>query len=190
MFEMNIDGVVAREFVRAIAGAAFAAALVFGCNAHGAVLSAGAGGFEVSESAHIAASPDKVYQAITTPSRWWDSAHTFSKDAANLSLDPKAGGCWCEHLPDGGSAEHMVVVWAAPGKALRLHGTLGPLQGLGAAGALTFKITPSKDGSDVELHYAVGGYSKDGLEGLAAPVDQVLGSQLARLKAFIEATTR
>jgi hypothetical protein len=154
--------------------------------ASGAVLSAAPDGFEVSEAAHIAAAPDKVYAALVTPSRWWDPVHTFSRDASNLSLEPRAGGCWCERLPDGGSVEHMVVVWADPGKALRLHGTLGPLQGLGAAGALTFTIKPAEVGSDIEMRYTVGGYTKDGLGGLATPVDSVLGDQLNRLKSFVE----
>jgi len=158
--------------------------------ARAAVLSAAANGFEVSETAHISATPDKVYAALVTPSRWWDPNHTFSKDASNLSLDPRANGCWCEKLPDGGSVEHMVVVWADEGKTLRLRGALGPLQGLGAAGALTFTIRPAAGGSDIELRYAVGGYSKGGLDSLATPIDQVLGEQLIRLKSFVETSAQ
>lgn len=129
-----------------------------------------------------------MYAAIGAVSRWWDSAHTFSKDASNLSLDMRAGGCWCERLADGGSVQHLVVVWAAPGKALRLKGALGPLQGMAVEGTLTFKIAAARDGSDVELRYAAGGYAKDGLDKLAAPVDGVLGEQLVRLKTYAESS--
>jgi len=154
--------------------------------AHAAVDGAGASGFSVSEAAHIAAAPDKVYAALIVPSRWWSSAHTFSHDAANLSLDARAGGCWCETLAGGGSVQHMTVVYIAPGHALRLRGALGPLQAMGADGALSFALKPGHDGTDVTLTYAVGGYSKEGFSELAGIVDGVLGEQLQRLKRAVE----
>lgn len=168
-----------------VAAAIGLAGLCFIAGAKAAVVSSAPNGFEVSETAHIAALPQQVYAAIGKVSRWWDAAHTFSKDASNLSLDMRAGGCWCERLPDGGSVEHMTVVWADPGKALRVRGALGPLQGMGVDGALTFTITQAGDGSDVEMRYAIGGYGA-GLDKLAVPVDRVLGEQLAHLKAFAE----
>ena len=163
-------------------------ALVLACagGARADVVSSTANGFEVRETTHIAARPDALYAAIIAPSRWWDSAHTFSRSAANLTLDPRAGGCWCETLADGGTVQHLIVVLAMPGKMLRLRGALGPLQGLGVDGALTWKISSAKDGSDLELTYAVGGFAKDGLDKLAGPVDGVLGEQVQRLKQFIE----
>ena len=163
-------------------------ALVLACagETRAEVVSSAANGFEVRETAHIAARPDAVYAAIVTPSHWWDSAHTYSKSAANLTLDARAGGCWCETLADGGAVQHLIVVLAMPGKTLRLRGALGPLQGLGVDGAMTWKISPSPTGSDLELTYTVGGFTKDGLDKLAAPVDGVLGEQVQRLKEFIE----
>jgi uncharacterized protein YndB with AHSA1/START domain len=167
-------------------GAALAIALALAGQARAEVLSAAANGFDARETAHIAAKPERVYAAIVMPSRWWDPAHTYSKSAANLTLDPHAGGCWCETLADGGSVQHLIVAYALPGKALRLRGALGPLQGLGADGAMTWTISPAGDGSDLALGYAVGGYAKDGLDKLAGPVDGVLAEQVGRLKQFIE----
>ena len=92
------------------------------------VVSVAGNGFELRETAHTAASSDKVYAALLLPSRWWNSAHTFSQSASNLTLDARAGGCWCETLPNGGSVEHMRVVYVSPGKTLRLRGALGPFQ--------------------------------------------------------------
>ena len=60
-----------------------------------AVTDAAANGFSVAQTIHIAAKPDKVYAELIKPAHWWSSTHTFSHDAANLSLDAKAGGCWC-----------------------------------------------------------------------------------------------
>ena len=152
-----------------------------------AVVDAQPGGFKVESAAAVAASPDRVYAALIQPGRWWSSEHTYSGDAHNLTLDPRAGGCWCETLADGGSAQHMRVVYADPDKALRVSGGLGPLQGLGVQGALTWTIKPAPSGGvQLTQTYVVGGYAPGGLAALAPPVDQVLGEQLARLKAYVE----
>ncbi len=164
----------------------FLVASVLSCPACAAVADSAANGFSVTESVHIAAPPDKVYGELVHPSQWWSPAHTFSKSAANLSLDARAGGCWCETLPDGGSAQHLIVYAAVPGKTLVLRGALGPLQGLGVDGALRIDLRPGGDGTDVAVTYNVGGYLKDGLASWAAPVDEVLGVQFDRLKAQIE----
>jgi len=150
------------------------------------VQSAASNGFEVRETVHVAAAPDKAYAALLLPARWWSSDHTFSRNAANLNLDARAGGCWCETLPDGGSAEHLRVVYAAPGKALRLRGALGPLQGMGVDGAMTWSLKGSANGTDISVSYAVGGFTKDGFEELSKAVDHVLSEQIERLKKFID----
>ncbi|MBV9331822.1 MAG: ATPase [Alphaproteobacteria bacterium] len=151
------------------------------------IVASGPGGFSVHHSVHVFAGPVAAYRVLVSPRLWWSSDHTYSHDASNLSLDPRAGGCWCEALPNGGSVQHMTVALAMPGKLLRLKGALGPLQGLGVEAAMTVTLTPTGSGSDVGLDYVVGGYSTDGLEKLARPVDHVLGEQLARLKQAIEA---
>jgi hypothetical protein len=101
-------------------------------------------------------------------------------------LDARAGGCWCETLIDGGSVEHMRVVYVAPGKALRLRGALGPLQGLGVEGAMTLSVKAAASGTDISISYAVGGYVKDGFDGLSKGVDHVLAEQLERLRKLID----
>jgi uncharacterized protein YndB with AHSA1/START domain len=154
--------------------------------ARAAVTDSATNGFSVVEIAHISATPEKIYAALVTPSRWWSSEHTFSHDAANLSLDPVAGGCWCEKLANGGTVQHLVVVQAIPSKALIMRGALGPLQGLGVEGALTISLKPVTDGTDISFTYNVGGYLRDGLGGWGAPVDRVLGEQVTRLKSFVE----
>jgi uncharacterized protein YndB with AHSA1/START domain len=167
-------------------GAALAFALALASGAHGEVVGAAANGFEVKETAHIAASPDKVYAALIAPSHWWNPDHTFSHDAANLTLDARAGGCWCETLPDGGSVKHLEVVLAMPGKTLRLRGALGPFQPVGAAGAMAWTLKPGATGTDVEMTYSMGGFAPEGLDKHAQVVDGVLGEQMQRLKRFIE----
>jgi uncharacterized protein YndB with AHSA1/START domain len=103
-----------------------------------AVVSVAPNGCTVRQTVHLAASPQQVYDALIVPAKWWSPEHSFSRDSANFTLDARAGGCFCEKLPGGGSAEHMTVVFAAPGKALTLRGTLGPFQGQAVEGALSW----------------------------------------------------
>jgi uncharacterized protein YndB with AHSA1/START domain len=161
-------------------------ALLLSNGAAADVASVGSSGFEIRRQAHIAASAADVYGALITPARWWNSQHTYSGRAENLTLDAKAGGCWCESGADGGSALHMWVVYVAPGKTLRLRGALGPLQGMGVDGAMTFTLQSAGGGTDLTLTYNVGGYSKDGFETLSRAVDDVLGQQLASLQHLAE----
>ena len=118
--------------------------------------------------------------------RWWDPAHTFSHDSRNLSLEAKPAGCLCERLPDGGGVEHMLVVYASPGKLLRLTGAIGPLQEAALAGTMTWTLSQAGETTRVELSYAVGGFRVGGFRDLPAVVDGVLRGQLLRLKAFVE----
>ena len=150
------------------------------------VVNVAANGFEVRENVHIAAPADKVFAALLQPAHWWSSEHTFSGNAANLTLDARAGGCWCETLPDGGSAQHLAVVYVVPGKVLRLRGALGPFQGLAVEGAMTWSVKSAANGTDVSLSYVLGGYVKDGFEQLSKGADGVLGEQLERLKKFVD----
>lgn len=149
------------------------------------VVSVAGNGFEVRETAHLGVSPDKAYALLLQPARWWDSEHTFSGNAANLALDARAGGCWCETLPDGGSVEHLRVVYVSPGKTLRLRGALGPFQGLAVDGVMTWSLKNAAGGTDISLTYAVGGYAGGGFGELSKAADQVLGAQLERLKKVL-----
>ena len=170
--------------MRAMLIAALAAFAVASA-ARAEVVDAQSNGFEVRQALHIAAPPARVYAALAQIGHWWNGAHSFSGDAAHLSLDPTVGGCLCEVWP-GGSAMHLRVVLAEPPKTMRLEGALGPLQALGVTGHLTWKLTPAGDGADLVQTYDVGGHATGGLNGLAAPVDRVLGEQAARLKRWVE----
>jgi len=178
-----------QKYKLAMCAAALTCASMAGERAAADVLNVAANGFEVRETAHATAPPDQVYAALLLPARWWNSDHTFSRSAANLVLDARAGGCWCETLPNGGSVEHMRVVYVSPGKALRLRGALGPLQGLAVDGAMTWSVQSAAGGTDISLTYAVGGYVKDGFDDLSKGVDRVLAEQLLRLKKLVDGET-
>ena len=155
--------------------------------ARGEVVETNAAGFSVRNAATINAPPATVYATLTDKvGGWWDPAHTFSHDARNLSVDAKPGGCFCERLPDGGGVQHMSVVYASPGKLLRLNGAIGPLQEAALAGTMTWTLVPAGDGTQVEMTYTVGGFRIGGFRDMPTIVDGVLRGQLARLKAFVE----
>ena len=172
--------------LRSLAGAAVFLSLAMTGTVRADVIDATAGGFTLRETAQINATPDKVYTAITTPSLWWSSSHTFSGNALNLTLDAHAGGCWCETLPNGGSVLHLTVVMAAPGKSLRLRGALGPFQTMAVDGSMVWSLAPGSGGTQLTLTYALGGYAKDGFGEISKGADGVLAEQVQRLKAYIE----
>ncbi|HXQ30707.1 MAG TPA: hypothetical protein VN790_01905 [Steroidobacteraceae bacterium] len=148
------------------------------------VASAGPSGFVLRIEAVTDRGPASAWQRLVRVQDWWDKQHTYSGDAANLSLDLKPGGCWCEKLPGRGFARHLELVYVVPGKVLRLVGGLGPLQGMGASGALTFTLRPAGQGQTaVTAEYAVSGYRAGGFEDLAAAVDGVLTEQVKRYAA-------
>jgi hypothetical protein len=167
-----------------IAALALAAAIATPASAK--VVSAVPHGFEVAETATVAATPAQAYAALAQAGRWWNGAHTYSGDAANMRLEPRPGGCLCERMKDDGAIEHMRVVYAQPHHTLRLQGGLGPLQQEGVVGSLSWSIRPVAGGAEITQRYVVGGYVRSGAEKLAPLVDQVLTEQLTRLKRFLD----
>jgi len=173
----------------ALLGGVFALALAQGAAA--AVTDVASNGFTLKVSAVVATTPEKAYAAVIEPARWWDSNHTYSGSAANLSLDARAGGCFCEKLADGGSVQHLTVIVAEPGKLLRLAGMLGPFQSVAGSGVLTWMFSPAKSGTQLELTYQITGYADMSLRGKgyaewAKAADGMLTEQVARLKRAIE----
>jgi uncharacterized protein YndB with AHSA1/START domain len=154
--------------------------------AHAEVADSAPGGFTVKQTVTVAAPAAKAWAALIEPRGWWDKRHTWSGDAANLSLEPTASGCFCEKLAGGGGVRHLSVVYVEPGKLLRMTGGLGPLQDLAVAAVLTMQLTEAQGKTTLELTYKVGGYAPTGLARLARPVDGVLGEQLARWKRKVE----
>lgn len=148
-------------------------------------------GFVSRVTAEVAASPAEAWKALVTPSSWWNAQHTLSGDAANMTLDPNANGCFCEKLPvpkdapagqKPGSVMHMRVVYAEPYRALRMVGGLGPLQSEAVNGTMTVTFKPV-DGSGgkatrILWEYVVGGFMRYKSDMISGAVDKVLAGQL------------
>ena len=149
-------------------------------------------GFSVFHTADVDATPDAIWQRVISPKDYWNKEHSWSGSVAGFTLDPRPGGCFCEAieetLPDGqvkisGNVEHMRVIFAQPGKVLRMQGALGPLQSEAVLGTLTVAIAPAKsgNGTTVSFTYVVGGYLRYKPDDISAIVDKVIGAQFAGL---------
>lgn len=174
-----------RRLFPLIAAAALLAVISVPAPAWAEVKSAAPHGFEIGGTLNLNAPPARVWALLTAPDAWWSRDHRWFRNSA-LSLDLSPGGCWCERAADGRVSRHLETVLVEPGSKLVLQGGLGPLQGQGAAGGLTFSLKPEGDGTVLTWTYVVGGYVGGGLEAWAAPVDGVLSAQLANLKTQLE----
>lgn len=126
--------------------------------------------------------PAAVFRVMSAEiGQWWNPAHSWSGDGGNLYMEAVPGGCFCERLPDGGFAEHLRIIYLAPGAEIRFDGALGPLQTMAVQGRMTWRVEATEPGSRVTFTYRVFGHPDGGLAGIAPAVDGVIGEQLQRL---------
>lgn len=160
--------------------------------AHAEVKALAENGFAVVHGSVVTATPDQIWKRLIAPKDWWNPEHSWSGSTAGFSIDAKAGGCFCElfqqkdasgKLRTSGSVEHMRVLFADPGKVLRMSGALGPLQSEAVTGTLTVVIEGDKAGTQtkVSFSYVVGGFARYKMAAIAPNVDKVIGDQFARL---------
>lgn len=180
--------------MRYLAAATLAPLLAWATAAQAEVIASDDTGFVTRDVAVVDATPKEVWLALISPAKWWNSAHTWSADAANLTLKPQAGGCFCERIPENpdpgritleGSVEHMRVIQAYPERALRMRGGLGPLQSEPASGVLTISISEAENGTRIVWEYVVGGYMRYEGPVIAAAVDGVMSQQLDGLATLL-----
>lgn len=141
--------------------------------------------FDIESRVTVAATPARAYEAIGQIGAWWNGAHSYSGNAANMRLELWAGGCFCETLPDGGTVEHMHVVQVLPGRVIRMTGGLGPLQAEALTGTLTWSLRAVPEGTEISSVYLVSGHVRGDTGSYAAPVDAVLREQLERLRHYL-----
>lgn len=148
------------------------------------VVSANANGFHVRETVQMVVPPDRAYAAFTRLPEWWNEAHTYSGESANLALALMPGGCFCEKLKDGGGVEHMRISFIDPGKRIIMTGSLGPLLYEATSGVMDIQFERVAGGAKVTMDYKAAGFAEGGAEKLAPAVDSVLSEQMARYRKF------
>ena len=180
-----------RKPITILAGVMFAttAAPVFA-----EVVEADNGHFITRNEAVVESDPKETWLALISPARWWSDEHTWSADAANLTLTPQAGGCFCERIPEvqdnnritlEGSVEHMRVIQAYPEVALRMSGGLGPLQSEPVTGVLTIALSKVDEGTRIVWEYNVAGSMRYPVPVISTAVDGVMTLQLTRLSEML-----
>ena len=141
-------------------------------------------GFLVGYTRTVATSPAKAFAAVVDVGRWWNPEHSYSGNAANLTLKAEAGACFCETW-EGNSVRHGTVIMALRDQVLRIDGALGPLQAMAVTGILTIGLKAEGAGTTVTLLYRVNGAAASALDKLAPDVDAMLGEQFARLTSVM-----
>ena len=152
-------------------------------SAHAEVRVATPGALVVEHRFQISTAPEAAWAALVHPERYWPNDHTWSGSAANLSLVPEAGGCYCERWA-GGSAQHGVVAMALPGKRLRIRGALGPFQEMPVTGVLTVNLAARDGGTEAVVTYSLAGDDAAKLGDMASVVDGVVRQQFAGFAAL------
>lgn len=154
--------------------------------AHAEVRAASASSFIVHGEQLVSASPEQAWRSVGRIGQWWDSAHTYSGDARRMSVQMRAGACFCERW-SGQSVEHarvLMVMEQQGARTVRMSGALGPLQEMGASGVLTITVTSEGEGARIAMDYRVSGDGALGLDAIAPAVDGVLMTQLERLSRY------
>lgn len=160
------------------------AALLVSVPARADVIAKAADGMTIRIVADAPLDRDAAWARLVDVASWWNGSHSYSGDAKSLSLDARAGGCWCETW-SGGEVEHGRVVMVMPKQTLRVDGAFGPLQDLGVSAAMTFTLADGAAAGTTRLtlDYKAVGSSLSGLDNLAPIIDQVLAEQVKRFAA-------
>ena len=164
----------------AIAAAAFAV-IAGGANAE--VKQSAADSFVLTYTKTLDVAPAKVYAVIPAVERWWNGEHSYSGDAANLSMKAEAGACFCERWKDN-TVQHGTVLMVIRDQAFRIAGAFGPLQGMAVNAVLSIGTRAEGSGTVLTMVYRVNGVPGSALDKLAPDVDQVIGEQFARLANY------
>jgi hypothetical protein len=169
----------------ALLAVAAAASSFLATAARAEVKSASPAGFVIENAEVVPVDAATAWTALVTEvARWWPKDHTWWGEASTLSIEARAGGCFCE-LAGQRQARHMTVAFVDPPKLLRMVGGLGPLQGMGLYGALDWSLEPVEGGTRIRLRYQAGGYASDDLSKFAPVVDRVQALQLGGLAEFL-----
>ena len=164
--------------------AGLAAAWTFGVvQARAEVIRKGDDFFILQIRAPLTAPPERALAGLGAIGQWWNAAHTYSGDAAKMSLPLQVGACLCEALADGGRFEHGRVVLIQPQRSLELEAPLGPLNGRTTRATLVFSWTPLSEDPTLVLSYWVEG---EGVGAWAEAVDRVMQSQFDRWAAWVQ----
>ena len=166
-----------------IAAAVAGIALLSAVPAAAEVIERHADGFTLRFEVAMETTPEDLLGSLGEVGKWWDGAHSYSGDAANMTLVMQPGGCFCEALTNGTTFEHGRVVSIDPATGVFLNAPLGPLKATATKADLRFGWASANRGWSVVMTFVVEG---PGLGAFADPVDGVMGGAFARYVRYVE----
>jgi len=157
--------------------------------AHADVLTAAEDQFSIRIAVTVPTDRATAYRHFLNVGAWWNGDHTWFGNPSGLYIEPFANGCFCEKNGDR-TALHMTVSYVDPTNQIKMIGGLGPLQGLGLHGAMSFNFKSlTDDTTEVTHYYRVLGNVPEDLIELAPIVDSVQQLQMNSLENFIKKET-
>jgi hypothetical protein len=171
-------------FLRTVLGGLAALALVSA--AHAEVTDVSDAGFTITQTVTVDVPPERAFQAMLHPGDWWDSSHTYSRDAHNVTVNLERQ-CLCEALPNGGWTRHLDLITYIPGREVVFSGGMGPMARSGATGHMSWSVEARDGHTVITWRYQIGGYfAPGGMRGFAPAVDGMLGHTIGRLKTYLD----
>lgn len=137
----------------------------------------------IEQEVTIAASPERVFEALTRDvGAWW--SHSFAESPRGIHLEPRVGGRFYEEFDgDGNGALYATVTYVEQGKSLRMSGPMGMAGAV--LGAISYELEARDGGTLLKLsHRATGDLPDGALERYAGGWQEMLND---RLKRYIEA---
>jgi hypothetical protein len=138
--------------------------------------------FTLRYAVESSVAPETIGPSLVDLPEWWDSAHTYSGSANNLSLDLTPGGCWCERLADGTDFDHGRTVSVAADSYV-FHAPFGPMRGKTTMAELTVSWPAANWGRSLTWTMVVEG---PGIGAMADAVDAVMGAGHRRWLIWLE----
>ena len=161
---------------------AAAALSLFALPAAAEVVARTADSFTLRYAVDSGIAPEKIGPSLADLPRWWDSAHTYSGSADNLSLDLMPGGCWCERLADGSDFDHGRTV-SVTADSYVFHAPFGPMRGKTTMAELTVTWPAANGGRSLTWTMVVEG---PGMGAMADAIDAVMGAGHRRWLIWLE----
>jgi len=150
------------------------------------VVSSNSNGFTIQIERSVNVDAISAYKKFLDVGSWWDPDHTYFGDSKNLSIDPVAGGCFCE-VDGEKQVLHMTVSYVEPNREIRMIGGLGPLQMMGVYGGMSWKFENyGANQTKITHRYQVSGSIEGGMVKLADIVDRVQQTQVNSLVAGLK----
>lgn len=141
----------------------------------------------IEQEVTIAASPERVFEALTSEvAAWWGTPYLYSEAAQNVILEPKLGGRFYEVWGNNEGELYAIVTGIKRAERLELTGPMG-MDGA-VQGFISIHLEPKETATLIRFsHQAIGAVTAETQANYGQGWQDLLG---VRLKAFVETGQR